>query len=168
MSTGTIAKCVSYMNETVHMFSGKTVRDNICLGRKSVMDEDYEQAVRMADVEVAQDKVIGDAAFNLSSGEERRIEIARSLASETGFMIFDEVLSTLDVETAYELEKMTLGFENTVVVISHNFSGRLIREYDEILIMDGGKLVAHGPYDELLRTDDYFKRICDIKFGIAS
>lgn len=49
--------------------------------------------------------------------------------------------------------------------MSHNFSGKLIREYDEILVMDGGKLLAHGSYDELLKECEYFKRICEIKFG---
>lgn len=49
--------------------------------------------------------------------------------------------------------------------LSHNFSGMLMREYDEILVMDDGKLLAHGHYDELLESCPYFKRICEIKFG---
>jgi len=61
---------------------------------------------------------------------------------------------------------MVLDYEKqTMIFISHNFSGKLIREYDEILVMDRGKLVAHGPYDELMESNPYFRRICDIKFG---
>ena len=81
-------------------------------------------------------------------------------------MIFDEVVSTLDIETAYEIEKMILEYsDKTVIFVSHNFSGKLIKEYDEILVMDSGKLLAHGTYDELIRDCEYFRRICEIKFG---
>lgn len=82
-------------------------------------------------------------------------------------MIFDEVVSTLDIETAYEIERLALGFEDkTVIFISHNFSGKLISEYDEILVMGQGKLLSHGPYDKLIQECEYFKKICEIKFGI--
>ena len=81
-------------------------------------------------------------------------------------MIFDEVVSTLDIETAYEIEKMVLEYEKqTMIFISHNFSGKLIREYDEILVMDAGRLVDHGTYDELIENSSYFRNICEIKFG---
>ena len=61
---------------------------------------------------------------------------------------------------------MALSFKDkTVIFISHNFSGKLIKEYDDILVMDNGSLVAHGSYDELLRNCKYFCRICEIKFG---
>lgn len=52
-----------------------------------------------------------------------------------------------------------------VIFVSYNFSGKLIREYDEILVMENGRLIAHGPYNELVKTCDYFHRICEIKFG---
>ena len=72
----------------------------------------------------------------------------------------------MDIESAYDIEKLALGFnDKTVIFISHNFSGKLIREYDEILVMSNGKLISHGPYEELLKKCDYFRKICDIKFG---
>ena len=84
-------------------------------------------------------------------------------------MVFDEVVSTLDIETAYEIEKLALGFKDkTVVFISHNFSGKLIKEYDEILVMKDGKLLSHGKYDDLINECTYFKKICKIKFGEIS
>lgn len=79
-------------------------------------------------------------------------------------MIFDEVVSTLDIETAYEIEKMILDYsDKTVIFVSHNFSGKLIKTYDEILVMDGGKLLAHGTYDEL-----YDKAVLDLKQQILA
>ena len=72
----------------------------------------------------------------------------------------------MDIETAYEIEKMALDFKDkTVVFISHNFSGKLIRDYDDILVMQDGMLLTHGIFDELINNCDYFRRICEIKFG---
>ena len=93
------------------------------------------------------ERIINDEGRNISSGEQRRIEIARSLLSSVRMIIFDEVVSTLDIETAYEIEKMALNFKDeTVVFISHNFSGKLIREYDDILVMQAGQLLTHGTF----------------------
>lgn len=159
-----LSKCVSYINENVSLFSG-TVRDNITLFRE-YNPEVLKKAINDAHVELDLTRVINDEGKNISSGEQRRIEIARSLLTSARMIIFDEVVSTLDIETAYEIEKMALDFKDkTIVFISHNFSGKLIRDYDEILVMQEGKLLTHGTYDDLIENCNYFKRICEIKFG---
>lgn len=159
-----LSHTVSYMNENVSLFSG-TVRDNVSLYRQYPA-EAFDRAVRDAQVRLNLNREIGDEGRNISSGEQRRIEIARSLLDSVGVLVFDEVISTLDIETAYEIEKLALGFEEkTVIFISHNFSGKLICEYDEILVMSKGKLISHGSYDTLLNECDYFRKICKIKFG---
>ncbi len=159
-----LSKIVSYLNENVSLFSG-LVRENITLSRSEDKAR-FETAVANAKVNVDLDREIVDGGINVSSGEQRRIEIARSLFDEVSILIFDEVVSTLDIETAYEIEKMILDYEDkTVVFVSHNFSGKLIRQYDEILVMESGRLMAHGTYDDLYQNCDYFRRICDIKFG---
>lgn len=159
-----LSKCISYLNENVSLFSG-SVRDNITLFRKC-SPEIFNKAVSDAQIKLDLNRKINDEGRNISSGEQRRIEIARSLLSSVRMIVFDEVVSTLDIETAFEIERMALDFKDkTVVFISHNFSGKLIREYDEILVMQDGKLLTHGSYDELINDCDYFRRICDIKFG---
>ena len=159
-----LSHAVSYMNENVSLFSG-TVRDNVSLYRQYPTDA-FDKAVRDAKVRLNLNREIGDEGRNISSGEQRRIEIARSLLDSVGVLIFDEVVSTLDIETAYEIEKLALDFEEkTVIFISHNFSGKLIREYDEILVMGDGKLISHGSYEALVKECDYFRKICEIKFG---
>lgn len=159
-----ISEMVSYLNENVSLFSG-SVKENIALFRE--FDEEiFEHAVKDAQVKIDLNRKIIDEGRNISSGEQRRIEIARSLLESVKVLIFDEVVSTLDIETAYEIEKMVLEFnEKTVIFISHNFSGKLVRKYDEILVMNDGKLLAHGKFDDLLNECSYFKRICEIKFG---
>ncbi|WP_066925691.1 ATP-binding cassette domain-containing protein [Murdochiella massiliensis] len=159
-----LSKCVSYLNENVSLFFG-SVRDNITLFRKC-SPEVFNKAVSDSQIKLDLNRTINDEGRNISSGEQRRIEIARSLLSSVRMIIFDEVVSTLDIETAFEIERMALDFKDkTVVFISHNFSGKLIREYDDILVMQGGKLLTHGTFDELINNCDYFRRICEIKFG---
>ena len=155
---------ISYMNENVSMFSG-TVKDNIVLFR-DYNDDKFDEVIKEAKIQIDLDREVSDEGRNISSGEQRRIEIARSMLESVRVLIFDEVVSTLDIETAYEIEKMALGLpEQTVIFISHNFSGKLIKEYDEILVMENGKLLDHGTFDKLLSSCEYFKKICEIKFG---
>lgn len=162
--SGSVYNLVSYLNENVSLFSG-SVKDNISLFRDFNADA-LNQAVEDAQVRIELERSVTDEGRNISSGEQRRIEIARSLLESAKVLIFDEVVSTLDIETAYDVEKMALDLaDKTVVFISHNFSGKLIKEYDEILVMEGGKLLAHGAYADLISSCEYFKRICDIKFG---
>lgn len=159
-----LSRIVSYLNESVSLFSG-SVRDNIALFR-DCDEESLRLAVSESHMELDMNKEIIDEGRNISSGEQRRIEIARTLLKATPILIFDEVVSTLDIETAYEIEKAVLELpDKTVVFISHNFSGKLIREYDAILVMSAGRIVASGSYDELMASCPYFRNICEIKFG---
>jgi ATP-binding cassette subfamily B protein len=164
LKSSDLSKVISYLNEDVSLFSG-TVRDNISLYRQ-YNEEVFQQAISEAQIKLNLEREIGDEGNNISSGEQRRIEIARSLLESAKVLIFDEVVSTLDIESAYEIERMALNFKDqTVIFISHNFSGKLIKEYDEILVMEAGRLLAHGTYEELPSSCEYFKRICEIKFG---
>ncbi|MBR5094507.1 MAG: ABC transporter ATP-binding protein [Oscillospiraceae bacterium] len=159
-----LSPLISYLNETVSLFSG-TVRENIDLYRPND-PATFREALAAAHVELDVERELADEGRNISSGERRRIEIARSLIRSVRVMIFDEVVSTLDIETAYEIERLALGFrDKTVIFISHNFSGKLIEQYDEILVMGEGKLIAHGSFRELMDSCPYFQRICELKFG---
>ncbi len=164
MQSSEISRYVSYLNENVSLFSD-SVRENITLYR-DVPPDRFSQAVQDAQIHLDLERTISDEGRNISSGERRRIEVARSLVEAVPVLVFDEVVSTLDIETAYEFEQMALSFaDKTVIFISHNFSGKLIDRYDDILVMADGRLLAHGSFEELNRTCDYFRHICQIKFG---
>ena len=109
-----LSRTVSYLNENVSLFSG-TVRDNITLSRFNDKHR-FESAVAAAKVNVDLDREIIDGGANISSGEQRRIEIARSLFNSVNVLIFDEVVSTLDIETAYDIEKMVLEYGDKTIV----------------------------------------------------
>lgn len=163
MSYDLLGRFSSYLNEDVNVYSA-TVKDNITLFRE-VSDTDIAKAVKKAQVEVDLDRVIRDNGSNISSGEKRRIEIARTLLNRTPVIIFDEVISTLDIETAYEIECLALSLNSTVVFISHNFSGKLVRDYDKVLLMKDGRLIGSGSHDDLLVTSQEYRHIWEIKNG---
>ena len=159
-----LSKKVSYINETVSLLCD-TVRQNIVLFR-DVSDEDLERVVSLVGLRVPLDRVVRDGERNLSSGETRRIEIARSLINRAEVIIYDEAISTLDIQTAYSIEKTLLSLkEQTVIFVSHNFSSLLIHEYDEIILIDKGKIVGCGTHDDLMHRSSYYQNIMQIKNG---
>lgn len=163
MSYDTLGSYTSYLNEDVNVYSA-SVKENITLFR-DVDEEILDKAITTAHVEVELDRQIRDNGSNISSGEKRRIEIARTLVRNTPVIVFDEVISTLDIETAFEIEQLALSLDSTVIFISHNFSGKLVDKYDEILLLGDGKLLGHGSHEELLSSNPYYQHIWEIKNG---
>jgi len=163
MSYEALSNCSSYLNEDVSVYSA-SVKENIELFR-DVDESQLSKAISVAQVKVDLDRKLKDNGSNISSGEKRRIEIARTLVKNTPIIVFDEVISTLDIETAYEIEKLALNLDSTVIFISHNFSGKLVKDYDEILLLEDGSLIVHGSHEDLLANSSDYKRIWSIKNG---
>ena len=153
-----INKLISYIPEKTALM-WDSVGNNITL-RQQFTQEDLESALKNARLRIPLEREVHDISDDLSSGEKRKIELARCLLRKIPIVLFDEILSSLDQETAYEIEQMILGYEGTVIMVSHVFFGNLLREYDEILLLDQGELLVHGTYDELIRSNDQFRRFC--------
>jgi ABC-type transport system involved in cytochrome bd biosynthesis fused ATPase/permease subunit len=109
------------------------------------------------------DYEIVDKGRNISSGEKRKLELSRALLSDASCFVFDEVVSTLDIETAYEIEKLILSLNKTVVMVSNAFSGQLLSKYDEIILIKDGTILAHGTHEELLESSELYKEIYHIR-----
>ena len=164
LSNSQLSTYVSYLNENCSVFSD-TVRNNITLYRE-YSEEDLQKAVKAAHLELDLNHKIRDGGSNISSGERRKIEIARALLSSPQVVIFDEVISTLDIESAYEIERLALSLKNTTVMfVSHNFSGKNIGLYDEILLLDDAQIVAHGTHKELLESSELYQKLNSIRMG---
>ena len=163
LKSNQISEYLSYLRENVSFLS-ETVKNNITLFRDN-SESELQTALDLAKINIGIEREIDDEGKNISSGEQRRIEIARSLLHSTEVLVFDEVISTLDIETAYEIEDLALSFsDKTIIFISHNFSGKLLKLYDSILLMSDGRLIAHGNYYDLIQSgNENFKKICEIK-----
>lgn len=164
MDSAALARSVIYINEQVSLFCD-SVRNNITL-YKDFSEDEIGTAVRMSGLSVPLDRTVSDGEINLSSGERRRIELARAYLSRAQTLIFDEAVSTLDIATSYHIEKAMLEMtDRTVIFVSHNFSGSLIRQYDSIILISDGKIAAQGTHDELLKRSEMYRNIIQIKSG---
>lgn len=159
-----LAGIVSYINEAVSLVCD-TVRQNITLYR-DIPEERVQEVVHQVGLTVSLDRVVRDGERNLSSGETRRIEIARSLINRSNVIIYDEAISTLDVQTAFAIEQTLLSLEDqTVLFVSHNFSSKLIEQYDQIILLDKGKICGSGTHAQLMEASAYYRNIIRIKNG---
>ena len=160
-----LSKKIIYINEQVSLFCD-TVKNNITM-HKDYSGESVQNATQRAGLMVNLDRVISDGEVNLSSGERRRIELARAYLSNAPVLIFDEAISTLDIQTAYGIEKTMLEMENrTVIFVSHNFSSSLIRKYDAIILLSDGEVIGMGTHDQLMDSSELYRRIIGIKSGM--
>lgn len=161
ISDDVLSQIAIYSNETVPMFTD-TIKNNITLFR-CVSDESLENVLMMSRFKNPLERKLIDRGKNISSGEKRKLELSRALLSDASIFIFDEVISTLDIETAYEIEQIILSLNKTVIMVSNAFSGQLLRSYDEILLINNGKLINHGPHDYLLNNCDEYKQIYHVR-----
>lgn len=96
------------------------------------------------------DEKIRENGSNFSGGELQRIALARLFLRNKTMAFLDEITSGLDNETAYEIEKRLLDEDMTIINITHRYNKTLMQKYDEIIVMDSGKVVERGSFDELI------------------
>ncbi len=158
-----LSAIVSYIPERTSIFS-ESVRDNISLF-VDYPDDMIRQAMEQAQLDIPPDKILINAGENISTGEKRKIEIARSLLRKVPVIVFDETLSSLDSDSAYRIEDMLLHYNHTVIMISHVFSEKTIRQYDEIITVENGRITSKGDFDTVFRENEFFRNMCLNRFG---
>ena len=103
---------------------------------------------------------IAEAGGTLSGGERQRLGIARAIIKNAPILILDEPTSSLDAisESVVFSALHSLRAGRTTLVIAHRLS--TIRDADLILVLDGGRVVARGTHDDLLKSSDLYRRMC--------
>jgi subfamily B ATP-binding cassette protein MsbA len=111
---------------------------------------------------------IGDRGLRLSGGQQQRLAIARTLVQNPPVIIFDEATSQLDSESESLIQKAmeSLSRSHTLVVIAHRLA--TVRRADRIVVLDKGRIVDQGTYNELLARCDLFNRLCQQQFLTAT
>jgi ATP-binding cassette, subfamily B, bacterial MsbA len=152
------------------LFSGN-IRDNIHYGSMTSSEEDIISAAKNANAHDFITKLkdgynteIGERGVKLSGGEKQRISIARALLKNPRILILDEATSALDTQSEL-LVQQALSFlmqNRTTFVIAHRLS--TIRKADQIIVLDGGKLVEEGTHEELYKRDGLYRKLCKIQF----
>ena len=148
------------------LFSG-SIGDNIRYGRLEATPEEVERAAEVAHVDhfikrlpQGYDTALATAGGTLSGGERQRLGIARAVLKDAPILILDEPTSSLDAlsEEAVFQALRSLRAGRTILVIAHRLS--TIRDANRILVLHEGKLIAQGTHDQLLESNELYRRMC--------
>ncbi|MDH5398597.1 MAG: ABC transporter ATP-binding protein/permease [Cyclobacteriaceae bacterium] len=147
------------------LFEG-TIRENILFPRPTATDDQLMEAVKAAHVneftdrfEDGMDTVIGERGVKLSGGQRQRIAIARAILADPRILILDEATSNLDTESESFIQESLgeLMKGRTTIVIAHRLS--TIRKADQILVIEGGRIVERGTHDELIASEGRYYQL---------
>jgi ATP-binding cassette subfamily B protein len=168
-----VRKRIGFVPQKAFLFGG-SVADNIRHGNKNATLEEIAQAaiVAQADdfIEETEDKyehIVAQGGRNLSGGQRQRLAIARMLVKKPDIYVFDDSFSALDFKTDAALRKSLKAVTEKAIVI--NIAQRIstIREADQIIVLDEGKIVGIGTHDELLETCEVYLEIAKSQFIIG-
>ncbi len=165
-----LAKLASYRQHLAvvlqdeFLFEG-SLRDNILFGRPEASEEELAAAVKsanlgdfVANLEKGLQTLIGERGVKLSGGQRQRVALARALIADPKLLFLDEATSNLDAESEMLIQQSLAGLMQgrTTFVIAHRLS--TIRRADQILVVEGGRLVERGNHEELIaRQGRYFE-----------
>ncbi|WP_207485065.1 ABCB family ABC transporter ATP-binding protein/permease [Arenibaculum pallidiluteum] len=135
----------------------ETIRYNIAFGRPGATPEEVEEAARLARLDAfvrtlpdGYETFVGERGLKLSGGEKQRVAIARAILKRPRLFLFDEATSALDSHTERAIQESLSAVSRgtTTLVIAHRLS--TVVDCDEILVLDGGRVVERGPHAVLL------------------
>ena len=151
-----LSRAVGLVSQETYLFHA-TIRDNLRFARPDATDEELEAAARAAQIhdQIASlpdgyDTVVGERGYRFSGGEKQRIAIARTILRNPPVLVLDEATSALDTETerAVQAALDSLAEGRTTIAIAHRLS--TVRDADEIVVLDRGRIVERGTHAELL------------------
>src|SRR5206468_411926 len=155
-SFASLAAIVGVVLQETYLFHA-SVRENLCFVRSDATDEEVEAAARVAAIHdmiaglpEAYDTVVGERGYRFSGGEKQRIAIARTVLRNPPVLVLDEATSALDTQTERAVQEALdrLSRDRTTITIAHRLS--TVRDADQIVVLDAGRIVERGTHDELL------------------
>ncbi len=153
---------VSTVSQNITLFSG-SIRDNLTMWNESISESDMIAAAKDACIHDiisqkpgAYDYKLTEGAANLSGGQRQRLEIARALATNPTVLIMDEATSALDPVVEKKIMDNIKRRGCTCVIVAHRLSA--IRDCDQIIVMNRGKIVQRGTHDQLAQVEGHYKR----------
>ena len=165
MSEERLASLITVVFQDVYLFAG-TIFDNIAFGRSGASRAEVEAAARAAQAHEfiaalpdGYETRVGEGGATLSGGERQRISIARAILKDAPIVLLDEATAAIDPTNELAIQKALarLVAEKTLVVVAHKLS--TIRAADQILVLDGGRIVERGSHDQLLEGEGLYHRL---------
>ncbi len=156
---------LAIVHQEVDVFNG-TVLENLTYGNPNISFEKVAEACKIARVdEFIQElpngysTIVGERGVRLSGGQRQRLGIARALIVDPDVLVFDEATSSLDYESerAIQLAMKSILGTRTTIIIAHRLS--TVREADQIVVLDNGRIVEIGSHDQLLNQQGIYQRL---------
>ena len=147
-----------------------TIFNNIAFGVENATKEQVIAAAKIANAhdfimekEEGYDTNIGDRGVKLSGGQRQRISIARAVLKNPPILILDEATAALDTESERAVQEALerLMSHRTTLAIAHRLS--TVKNADEIIVLDEGRIVERGTHDQLIEKDGYYKKFYDMQ-----
>ena len=160
---------ISMVFQNVYLFND-TVENNIRFGRPDASREEVVAAAKRArchdfiiGLPQGYDTVLEEGGASLSGGERQRVSIARAIMKDAPIVILDEATSSVDPENEHLLmaaiAELTRG--KTLVTIAHRLN--TVRDADQIIVVDGGRIVQRGTHEELMREQGIYRRFIEVR-----
>ncbi len=156
LSFESLAATVGLVSQETYLFHA-TIADNLRFARPGATDEELVEAARaarihdlIASLPDGYDTVVGERGYRFSGGEKQRIAIARTILRNPPVLVLDEATSALDSETERAVQEALdrLAEGRTTIAIAHRLS--TVRDADEIVVLDAGRIAERGTHEELL------------------
>jgi ATP-binding cassette subfamily B protein len=156
LSFASLAELVGVVSQETYLFHA-SVRENLRFAKPDATDEEIELAADaarihdlIASLPEGYDTVVGERGYRFSGGEKQRIAIARTVLRNPPILVLDEATSSLDTETERQVQEALdrLAEGRTTIAIAHRLS--TVQDADQIVVLDGGRIVERGTHEELL------------------
>ena len=166
-----LRRSISIAMQDIFLFSD-TIEGNIAYGVPDAPFERVVEAAKMADADgfirglpEGYDTIIGERGVGLSGGQKQRIALARAILKNPSILILDDTTSSVDMETEHYIQQTLKKFSagRTTFIIAHRISA--VKDADQILVMEKGRIAERGTHDELLALGGRYKEVYDTQYG---
>jgi ATP-binding cassette subfamily B protein len=165
MSEKNLSSLVSIVHQEVALLN-LSIEENIRIGKQDATFDEIIQAAKGARIHDfilslpnGYDTIVGEAGSKLSGGEKQRISIARTILKNTPIIILDEATAAIDPNNEYLIQQAisNLGKDKTVIMIAHNLNS--VKNVDQIVVMDSGRVSACGTHEELMKSSMLYENM---------